>query len=137
MQDTIDVIVHIRDHTIHSYTIPFLPFCHIVSLIVPSSLTSWFPPEHKHLEILSVEKQAFYWSIIEEIQPTIPSLKLFPGSPQSWSPALPVGSPTSNLPIPPNWLLSNFQPYHFTETSFIKSPNDVIYNSNGIQSVAM
>lgn len=71
---------------------PFYLFADFVSLIVPSSLTSWFPPEHKHLEILSVEKQAFYWSIISCSYYST-SLKLFPGSPQSWSQALPVGSP--------------------------------------------
>lgn len=138
MQDTTDVIVHIRDHTIHCL-IPLLPFYLLCFCNVPSSPTSWFPPAHKYFVILPIWKQAFFWSIVNcsYHSTSSTSLQLFPISPHSYSQGLSIGSPyfqSSHSPL--NWLQSSFQLYHFTETPFIKVINDVhTCKSNGIQSV--
>lgn len=122
MQDTIDVIVHIRDHTIHCTSSPFLPFCWLCFSHCPLPLSHHdSTSEHKHLEILSVEKQAFYWSIISCSYYST-SLKL---SQALLNPGLKhclLVLPTSNLlPSLPIDFCQIFSPTISLETSFHQS----------------
>lgn len=47
MQDITDVVVYIKDNTIHYISSPFYLFTYFVSITVPSSSTSLSPPAHK------------------------------------------------------------------------------------------